>query len=222
MQQTGSRKEKERRRHRQEILECAEQIFARKGYYGATIGEVADASDFSVGSIYQYFPSKEALYDSLIQDRFGTFLDGLRRLLRRNPASPPQQLRQVIHYTLAYAEDHRPFFRIVLAEMGNVEIGIHAKVNTFIRAKRQEYMKILQGIFLQGIRSGHFRLLDPFKAALALRGILNSFIAHHLMLKKGPSLLREEETIFQLLAAGTMRQKPALRNRAHGSSGNSR
>lgn len=220
MPQLANRKEKERRRHRQEILECAERIFARKGYHGTTIGEVAAASEFSVGSIYQYFPSKEALYDSLIQDRFRTFLAGLRDLLRGN-AAPPQQLKKVIRYTLAYAEDHRPFFRIVLAEMGNAEIGIHAKVNTFISAKRQEYMKILQGIFLQGSRSGHFRPLDPLKAALALRGILNSFIAHHLMLKKGSPLPREEETIFQLLAEGTMRRKPARRNRAHGSLGNS-
>jgi AcrR family transcriptional regulator len=41
------------------LLEAAAPVFVREGYARATTNRIADAAGVSVGSLYQYFPSKD-------------------------------------------------------------------------------------------------------------------------------------------------------------------
>ena len=56
------------------LLEAAVTLFAEKGYDAVTMTEVAARAGAPIGSLYQFFPSKEALADALL-DRFGERLD---------------------------------------------------------------------------------------------------------------------------------------------------
>ena len=49
------------------ILDAAARVFIDLGYAGATTNKIADAAKISVGSLYQYFPSKEALAVELLR-----------------------------------------------------------------------------------------------------------------------------------------------------------
>jgi AcrR family transcriptional regulator len=52
------------------LLEAAVTLFAEKGYDAVTMTELAARAGASIGSLYQFFPSKEALADAVL-DRFG-------------------------------------------------------------------------------------------------------------------------------------------------------
>ncbi len=56
------RKEREKERRRQEILDAAEKVFFSKGMHHATMDEVAEAAELSKGTLYLYFKSKEELF----------------------------------------------------------------------------------------------------------------------------------------------------------------
>ena len=56
------------------LLEAAVTLFAEKGYDAVTMTEVAARAGAPIGSLYQFFSSKEALADALL-DRFGERLD---------------------------------------------------------------------------------------------------------------------------------------------------
>jgi AcrR family transcriptional regulator len=56
------------------LLEAAVALFAEKGYDAVTMTEVAARAGAPIGSLYQFFPSKETLADALL-DRFGQRLD---------------------------------------------------------------------------------------------------------------------------------------------------
>ena len=47
------------------ITEAARGVFARKGFYGAGMREIAKAAKVSEALIYQHFPSKDALYEEI-------------------------------------------------------------------------------------------------------------------------------------------------------------
>src|ERR1700691_5274991 len=51
-----------------ELLAAGAAVFAEKGYEAATITEIATRAGAPIGSLYQFFPSKEALADTLVQN----------------------------------------------------------------------------------------------------------------------------------------------------------
>jgi AcrR family transcriptional regulator len=59
---------------KQSIIKAARPLFAEKGFHGTSIREIAQAAEVSEALIYKHFPSKEALYDEL--------LDYAREMLR--------------------------------------------------------------------------------------------------------------------------------------------
>ena len=62
------------RRRVADLLQAAASLFAEKGYDAVTMTEVAARAGAPIGSLYQFFPSKEALADALL-DRIGERLD---------------------------------------------------------------------------------------------------------------------------------------------------
>jgi AcrR family transcriptional regulator len=51
------------------LLDAGAALFAEKGYEAATMTEIAERAGAAIGSLYQFFPSKEALAEALF-DRF--------------------------------------------------------------------------------------------------------------------------------------------------------
>src|SRR3954452_10521633 len=73
MTNAQERKAQERQARRRRIQEAARQVFAERGYGGASIELIARAAQLSVGAIYLYFRSKEDLYVSLVEDTLTVF-----------------------------------------------------------------------------------------------------------------------------------------------------
>ena len=70
------------RRTVERILDAAARIFHEQGYVGATTNDIADDADISVGSLYQYFPNKDALLVALTTRHTESATAGLADLLR--------------------------------------------------------------------------------------------------------------------------------------------
>ena len=56
-------------RTRQQLLDAAARTFARKGYAGASVEEIAESAGYSTGALYSNFASKEQLFLELMSAR---------------------------------------------------------------------------------------------------------------------------------------------------------
>ena len=63
-----------------ELLRAATTVFAEKGYEAATMTEIAACADAPIGSLYQFFPDKEALADTLVQNYAALLATDLKAL----------------------------------------------------------------------------------------------------------------------------------------------
>lgn len=66
------------RERRERILEAASKVFAETGFHGATMDAIAHEAGTSIGSVYRFFPDKDAVFQTLHQDhlrRLRLFLD---------------------------------------------------------------------------------------------------------------------------------------------------
>lgn len=95
----SSRKEPRQARSAQlvsDILEAAIRVLTQEGAHRFTTARVAEKAGVSVGSLYQYFPNKEAILFRLQTDEWKQ-TSGLMRDMLADPAlPPPERLRAVI------------------------------------------------------------------------------------------------------------------------------
>ena len=76
----------ERSRHTVErILDAATRVFHERGYAGATTNDIADEAGLSIGSLYQYFPNKDALLVALTQRHITTTTSSLAAMIGKLP-----------------------------------------------------------------------------------------------------------------------------------------
>jgi AcrR family transcriptional regulator len=60
--------EDDKARRRESLLAAAKKVFAQKGFHATTMGDVAKAGRSSYGTVYWYFPSKDALFHELMDN----------------------------------------------------------------------------------------------------------------------------------------------------------
>jgi AcrR family transcriptional regulator len=70
------------------ILEAAARLLGEAGPGGATTQQIAHLAGVSIGSLYQYFPGKEALFGALIERAIEADLEGIRRAADEASAMP--------------------------------------------------------------------------------------------------------------------------------------
>jgi AcrR family transcriptional regulator len=87
--------ERRRAMTRRYLLDAAALVFARDGFQGATLDEVAKTAGFTKGAVYSNFKSKDDLFLALQQDWSERELAVLDQFLADNAHEPDAQLSQV-------------------------------------------------------------------------------------------------------------------------------
>ena len=110
------------------ILAAAEALFAERGYHGTTLRDVAGRVGLRIPSLYNHFPSKDALYAAVLERGIGPVVALLAELALAPPAerddprrvvepvmkmlaARPHLPRLVLHETLAGGEHLTPMLR---------------------------------------------------------------------------------------------------------------
>src|SRR4029077_10438380 len=94
------------RRRVADLLQAAASLFAEKSYDAVTMTEVAARAGAPIGSLYQFFPSKEALADAVL-DRFGERLvDALNGIEERaTTLTIPELVDALLDYKADFQEE---------------------------------------------------------------------------------------------------------------------
>jgi AcrR family transcriptional regulator len=98
-----------------DILEAASRVLVREGAHRFTTARVAEAAGVSVGSLYQYFPNKEAILFGLQTNEWQQTMGELRRILSDQGKPPFERLRMAIS-TFFRSECEEAAFRSALEE----------------------------------------------------------------------------------------------------------
>ncbi len=173
----AGRKARERARHRREILAAAERVFAERGFHATTMELIAREAEFSVGTLYNFFANKDALYAELIDTIGEAFLSEVeQRVLPLD--SPPEALRSMVDLRLDLMERHRGLFRMVLEQSSGARWHPSGALPKKSKTMFDQYLKCLVGIVERGIQSGEFDPEPALYQALAFDGMINAFILY--------------------------------------------
>jgi len=81
--------ERRRQMTREALVAAAADVFAQKGFYGASLEEIAEAAGFTRGAIYSNFGSKDELLLAVIDHFIDVQIEALSGLIQREPGADP-------------------------------------------------------------------------------------------------------------------------------------
>lgn len=156
-------------RKRREVLDAAIELFAEKGYDGASLLDIADAVGLLKGSLYYYARSKEELLLAIVEDVFdeGT---SAAEAVRASSGTPPERLRASLVRAATYMLTHRQQAAVYFRDAKALSEERRAE----LAPRRTAWVRSLTDLLCTGQKSGHFRDdVDPRVAVVPLIGAIN-------------------------------------------------
>lgn len=192
-----SRKEREREFRRNEIISAAVEIFASKGFTHTTLDEVAEASEFGKGTLYNYFQNKEQLYTAILENIFTAFVSNLREIDSRTN-DYESFTRAMINYMLDFCVSEKSAFILLTHKrMGAIQ-DEPLSANSKIKSLLDESHSIQTAKIKEAIKKGEIKDFDPAKLMILLRGMVFSFAYFHIACSGQEDFDKEKETEYIL------------------------
>jgi AcrR family transcriptional regulator len=100
------------------LLAAAAEVFAAKGFDAATMTEIAAQSESSIGSLYQFFRTKDAVAEALVRDQMDALWLRLDGLAERAPALATPELAHALAVCLVEFRAEHPSFATLVERPG--------------------------------------------------------------------------------------------------------
>lgn len=154
------RKEREKLFRRQEILTAAAQLFSDKGFNNTTLEDIAARAEFGIGTIYNYFQSKEEIFRSIIQSIFDANLE----IVMRTDQSTDSLIAFLRAYTKSLFEyffNNREALLLMVSYYTSAgERPVNLKVDSFTNT-HCKMDDIIMGKIKEGIKRKEIRDVNP-------------------------------------------------------------
>lgn len=163
---TAERKERERNRRRNEIIDAAEKLFFTKGYDSVTMDDIAVETELARGTLYLYFKNKEDIY-VVIALRAAHILNRMFKECMNDRMTGIEKART---FSLTYSDFNRKY-------PGYYKAYYHSRLFNNenspeleeLRKIRVESFRMCVGAFAEGKNDGTVRDdIDPVKTTLIM------------------------------------------------------
>jgi TetR/AcrR family transcriptional regulator, cholesterol catabolism regulator len=124
-----------------EILDYATEVFADKGYEGASMRDLSRLSGISLAGLYYYFESKEKLLYFIQQHTFTTIIERLHERLKTSN-DPEERIRIFVGNHVDYSVARQKAMKVLSHEDDVLKNGY----GTELAATKREYYRICVGL----------------------------------------------------------------------------
>ncbi len=198
----GGAREADRRRT---ILRAAIEVFAKKGYHGCRIADVAKEAGVAYGLVYHYFKNKEELLQSVFEAGWGDFVEHVKALCE-GPGTLEEKVRAIVHLSFESYRTEPRAVKVLILEIARSPAG-GGKLNrasAFIGA-----IRLAEAMFARAQEKGELRAeADPLLCASHLFGAiemgLTSFVLGLLDSRDGALLERAKQQLAESYLRGVL------------------
>jgi len=185
-----TRQQKEAKRAR--MMQAAIHVFADKGYHSATIRDIVQAAEVSIGTFYFYFPDKEALFAHLYEETADFLLQAIQQAIHGRTGLPKQLQAGLQAYVNIAIYEPAVVRLLLVGGAGAVPSLDTQRVNY-----RERLITIWQGPLEESIASGDLPSQNARRLAEALTGAFDEVILNLLDRPnpEGEALILVEEMV---------------------------
>ena len=190
---------------REKILDVAEALFARRGYSGVGLREVAEAVGLGKSSLFHHFRGKSQLYFQVLGRVLGRIRDRLAPVLEAD-ADPSQRLERWVDALVDALAEHPSSARLLLRALVEDETPRDDRLPDAAAAEAilDGLLAGIRRLLREGVARGEFR---PVSDAHTVQTLIGATVYHFASGELGESLLGRP----LLSAEAVARRKQELR-----------
>jgi TetR/AcrR family transcriptional regulator, fatty acid metabolism regulator protein len=102
---------------RRQILDAAVRVFARQGFHGCRVSDIADEAGVAYGLVYHYFDSKEEVLDTLFLERWDVMLAMIASVDARDELSPRDKLHEIVSFIFDSYRHDPDLMKVIIVEV---------------------------------------------------------------------------------------------------------
>jgi AcrR family transcriptional regulator len=172
----SERKKRQKAELRETILAAARRIFAKEGADGMTMRRIAEAIEYSPGTIYLYFANREEIALVLVREGFEKLLAAFAPAL--GIVDPVARLRALGQAYIAFGlTDPQAYKLIFMVDAKFVSSVLEPARGEPADDPAQRAFAVLAGTIAEAVAGGAFRAIDPARAAEALWSALHGVLS---------------------------------------------
>ena len=161
---------------RKKLLTAARQEFARYGFAGARVDEIAERAGVNKQLVYHHFGDKDALYLAVLEWVYEDIREQERKL-NLEGLPPDKAIRKLIEASFDHLAENPDF--IVLLNDENRGGARHVRGSTRLEAMHSPLVRSVSRILQEGVRAGLFRNgIDPVQLYISIAGLSYFFVKH--------------------------------------------
>jgi AcrR family transcriptional regulator len=128
---------------RQQLLDVAREVFARRGFHATSMDDIAEAAGVTKPVLYQHFPSKRALYGELLTDTGEQLLRALTTATR-DIESGRERVKQGFLAYFRFVRDRRASFRLLFSASMRTDPEFARVVENVVRAAADVISELIE------------------------------------------------------------------------------
>jgi TetR/AcrR family transcriptional regulator, fatty acid metabolism regulator protein len=155
---------------RRQILDAAVVVFARQGFTGCRVSDIADEAGVAYGLVYHYFKSKDEVLDTLFLERWDVMLEVIKELdADARPAR--EKLKTIVSFIVESYRHDPELMQVIIVEVTRSVVGRRHL------PKIQEAYERIADIVARAQAAGEFRdEVSPQFAAMAFYGAIEQVL----------------------------------------------
>jgi len=155
---------------RARILEAAEEQFRRVGYHRTSVADIAAELGMSPANIYRFFPSRDAINESIC-GRVGNEIADIASAIARTNAPAMEKLDRL----LTAVHHHNKMMLVKARPMHELIVAATQQNWPVIKVHIERIVTIFEAIIREGVEAGQFEVDDAAEAARAVRSAFIPF-----------------------------------------------
>ncbi|KXG78947.1 TetR/AcrR family transcriptional regulator [Thermotalea metallivorans] len=182
---------------RELIIEAALKVFSKEGFYKAKVDAIAVEAGIGKGTIYEYFHSKEHLFEEMVKFFMEEYLHRLSLALKQEKTFVAK-LKKYIQFEKEVMIRYGDLIYVFMREAHIIGI----QIKEIFKGSRNKKISLVEDILQQGIAAGEFRKINVNTAALVFMGSVHHLLADEIFINDSSKGEIDIETLIDILFNG--------------------
>ena len=187
---------------KKQIINAAIQVFAKQGLTKGKIADIAIQAGIGKGTIYEYFKSKDEIFQAIENIFISDTLDYVKKIESSNDSST-KKIEKICNSSLDL-HSQMDDSMLIIAELWaqNTRGQLHGHDSTLFVGMYNDYFDIVSEILKAGARQKEFRKMNVKGVATALLAMLDGIIWQSLIFKNDKEFSRRKTAAIKAFMNG--------------------